>query len=158
MAPYETLYHSGPPTPDLLQHPVLSFYAKYGANFIKPNEFRDAPFDDFYSADTVFTETDGTIIHGGAVVWEHYDELFGPFQHTHDAKSFVLITDKEEEKYTLYIEDVTTFVPHGKTEGTTIPRFFIYTIRKADPGKGTDGFQICAIRNFFDKTPLQKYN
>ncbi|KZV99652.1 hypothetical protein EXIGLDRAFT_746072 [Exidia glandulosa HHB12029] len=136
------LVHYGALDASALSHPALAFYAEYAAAFAKP---------------VVHYDTDGRVIHGGKALWQALDELFSPFEHEHEPKSWVLISNSDDGTYELHVEIVSTFRLPGRDDPLTIPRFFIYTIAKADEGKGTRGLQHRVLKSFWNRGELEKY-
>ncbi|KZV91740.1 hypothetical protein EXIGLDRAFT_719045 [Exidia glandulosa HHB12029] len=152
-----TFVHYGALDEAALKHPALTFYATYSKTFGEPNFFQNVSFDQFYADDAIQYDTDGKVIRGGRAIWAGYEELYKPVGQKHDTKSWIIVSDSEKGTHEIHVEMISTFQAPGRSDTLAIPRIFIYTVGKADEGKGTFGFQHRQIKSFWDKGELEKY-
>ncbi|SMQ47988.1 unnamed protein product [Zymoseptoria tritici ST99CH_1A5] len=147
-----------PLTPEAVcSHPVLGFYAAYGQAFPKtPEEWRTVPFEDWYSADCQTIQVNGTVIDGGEQSWDFFRRLYASFPKVErEVLSFIVEEDETNQVYKLHATFTTKLFADEGRRIVEVPQSFIYTLGKADPGKGTQGLQFRELRNYYDMRTLE---
>jgi hypothetical protein len=149
---------SFPLTEDAIKsHPVLSFYSAYGQAFPKtPEQWKTVPYDDWYAEDCQTILVDGTVISGGKPSWEFFRKLYARFPKVErDVLSFIVEADDDKQLYKLHANfNTRLFADEGKRI-VEVPQSFIYTLGRADPEKGTQGFQFRELRNYYDMRTME---
>ncbi|KAK5135327.1 hypothetical protein LTR08_005431 [Meristemomyces frigidus] len=110
------------------------------------------PYDVLYAKDLEHHFTDGHVEVGGEVCWDFFRQYYGEYDFcTQDAIAWTVIVLEENQGYELWGQSVMKF--KFKSSGTehALPRFFCYTIGKADEGKGTDGLQVRKLRDYYNQ-------
>lgn len=138
-------------------HPVLQFYALYGQKFPKTKEqWETVPFEDWYAKDCQTILVDGTIISGGQESWDYFRNLYARFPKVErEVLSFIVVGDDEKHEYKLHANFNTKLFADGGKRIVEVPQSFVYTVGRADAGKGTDGFQFRELRNYYDLRTLE---
>ncbi|KAJ5159588.1 uncharacterized protein N7482_006592 [Penicillium canariense] len=154
--PHTAISFSGPLTPAILSsHPVITWYAKYAAEFVV-NKHTTAPTK-YYAREAKLVNTDNSTIHGAREIWDYYIALYGQFERcSHEMVSVTLLTDEQTGKHTLHIECITSLHLKGSQEVVPLPQSFVYEISEAEAGYGCDGLQIWEIRCYYDRGLLQR--
>lgn len=153
--PFTATIFQGPPTPSSLsEHPIFTWYARYAHDFdyAKTTTLPTR----YYSSTAEIIHPDGSSTSGGRQIWYYYITLYGQFERiSHDIISATALTDDQNGNHTLIIEVLTSLYPKGGKNKVSLPQGFVYEIRKAESGFGTDGLQIRKLRCYFDKGLLQ---
>lgn len=141
----------------ITKHPILQFYAAYAQNFPKTQEqWETVPFDDWYAEDCKTILVDSTIIRGGQKSWNYFRNLYSRFPRVErEVLSFIVVADEERKEYKLHADFNTKLHADGGSRIVEVPQSFVYTVGKADDGKGTNGFQFRELRNFYDLRTLE---
>lgn len=155
--PLTTLAFNGMPSAsDISAHAVLSWYVKYAQDFSV--NFRTTPFDRYYAADCRFYFPDGTLLQDGARMWEYLGRLYQTFPRvTREVHSFIVVHDDQAQTHVIHARITTTLYLDGEgRETVAVPQYFVYTVGKADEGKGTDGLQFRELRNFYERELIEQ--
>lgn len=130
-------------------HPALEFYAKYTKD-VKEN-FRTLDPEKYYNARCKMYLTDHSLVEGSDNLWKFVSDLYSKFPKvTRDLITLIVVSDYENETHRLHLEIITSLHAAEDAQPTKIPQSFVYTLGKADEGKGTDGFQVCELRCYYD--------
>ena len=136
--------------------PALRFYGKY-LQKIWSNDCAGLfnvtiPYDEFYAADLKHFFTDGHSEVGGPACWEFFRKYYGQYDSvTQDSIAWVVIAKGGDNGYELWGQSLMHFKFEGSEKERSVPRFFCYTIGKADEGKGTDGLQVRMLRDYYNE-------
>jgi len=140
---------SGPFNSQSRQSPALNFIEKYIAK-VDSRDLARTPSSAFYSPVAIFRDTKGDVHIGGEQIWDWLTRLFSPFEKIHHDVVDIRIVPGVEGRDMVYAEFLTHFWLRGEADEMLVPRFFVYTIGKAEPGTGTDGLQFEEVRLFWD--------
>lgn len=149
---------SFPLDPDTIKkNLVLQFYAAYGQRFPKTQEeWETVPFEDWYAKDCKTVLVDGTIIQGGQESWNYFRKLYSKFPKVErEVLSFIVVADDERHEYKLHANFNTKLHADGGSRIVELPQSFVYTLGKADPGRGTLGLHFRELRNYYDLRTLE---
>jgi hypothetical protein len=147
-----------PLTPEAIDsHAVIRFYAAYSQAFPKtPSAWETVPYDDWYAEDCQTILVDGSVISGGKASWEFFRKLYASFPKVErEVLSFFVEADDEEQVYRLHARFNTKLFADEGRRVVVVPQSFVYTLGKADVGKGTQGFQFRELRNYYDMRTME---
>lgn len=150
---------SFPLDPDFIKdHTVLQFYEAYGKSFPKTQEeWETVPFENWYSTSCKTILVDNTIIPTGQESWNYFRNLYARFPKVErEVLSFIVVGDDEKQEWKLHAEFRTKlFVGKGGEREVVVPQSFVYTVGRADEGKGTMELQFRELRNYYDLRTLE---
>ncbi|KAH8695411.1 hypothetical protein BGW36DRAFT_361108 [Talaromyces proteolyticus] len=136
-------------------NPILSWYAKYAADFA--HNKGTTPPTNYYASTATLVHTDNSTISGAQQIWDYYISLYGQFEKcSYELISAIVLNDDQSGKHTLLVQVKNLLHLEGDRGTVTVPQAFTYEIAKAEDGSGTDGLQIWQIRCYFDRGFLQK--
>lgn len=151
-----TLAFSAPLPSDIWtrEHPVLQYYGAYGKDFGQ-NHATTQP-DRYYAEDCKMFLPDLSIVEGGKHIWRYTgSELYGAFPKvTRDVLEFIVVSNDETRTHKVHIQLVTTL--HTGKGKIDVPQAFMYTVGKADEGKGTNGLQFRELKCYYDRSLIEK--
>ncbi|KAI5367402.1 Putative NTF2-like domain superfamily protein [Septoria linicola] len=153
----------------LPNHPALQFYSTYGQNFPQTDSQRDTQeFEAFYSADCKTILPNYKIIEGGQASWNFFRKLYAKFPKVErEILSLVVVSSDDgdgggNKKHSIHAELMTKLYlegqageKDGRSEVVHVPQSFVYVLGKADAGKGTLGWQIRELRNYYDLRTME---
>lgn len=145
-----------PPASAAREIPAIRFYSAYSEAFA--NHFDTTPSDKFYAASCKMHLTDGSLRTDGAEMWKFFGSLYSAFPKvTRDLLSFIVVSDDDAGTHQIHTQFVTSL--HLDASGQRkidVPQAFVYTLGKADEGKGTEGLQFVELRNYYDRSLIDK--
>lgn len=150
------------PIPDSAwtSHPALIFLANYQRDYTQ--NFHTVDPEKFYNKKCKIHYVDGTVGEGSQILWNFFDHLYGRFPKvTRDILSLIVFSNDASGTHRVHVELVTNLHCDADgekaDEGTVlVPQSFVYTIGKADPGKGCDGLQFQDLRCYYDYSLIRK--
>ena len=146
-----------PLTPESVNaHIALQFYSAYGQKFPKTEEqWQTQDFEEFYSADCKTILVDHSVLSGGAASWQYFRKLYLKYPKVErDILSIIVVSDDAAETHKIHAEFLTKL--HTAKGVVELPQSFVYTLGKADEGKGTLGLQFRELRNYYDLRTLEE--
>ncbi|KAK5123466.1 hypothetical protein LTR85_002504 [Meristemomyces frigidus] len=139
--------------------PAVRFYTTY-LQKVWSNECAGlftTPYDDFYAKDMEHVFTDGRVEIGGHACWEFFRDYYGEYKKcSQEGISWMVIAEEGKQFYEMWGQSVMKFTFKGSEVEHAVPRFFCYTIGKADEGKGTDGLQVRKLRDYYNEPLIYK--
>jgi hypothetical protein len=148
--------HSGPFSAESRKHAAFNFLEKYSA-IVDSCNLTGTPSSAFYSPVAIFRDTKGDVHIGGDVIWNGMSRLFSPFSKIHHEVVELRVLPGVNGRDVVYAEFLTHFWFRGEEYELKVPRFFVFTIGKAEEGTGTDGLQFEEVRLFWDTGVIGRF-
>lgn len=83
--------------------------------------------------------------------------LFSPFSKIHHEVVELRVVPGMNGRDVVYAEFLTHFWFRGEEDELKVPRFFVFTIGKAEEAAGTDGLQFEEVRLFWDTGVIGRF-
>jgi hypothetical protein len=138
---------------------ALRFYGTYVKAWADMATLRQTSPSRFYSDDHVAIMPDSTIISGNADLWSFMMSQYGQFFKTErECESLILLSDSDKQTHEIHVRfQMKIYVKAGdENPAAVVPQYFVYTLGKADEGAGTLGLQFRELKNYYDKSVIQR--
>jgi len=148
--------HHGPWNEHSRQSPSLRFLEEYSKT-IDSLDLSSTPSSKFYAPFAKFHDPKGGVCISGRDIWDSMKRLFTPFDRVNHELIEARVVQDGSGKDVVYAQFLTHFRLRGDEEEILAPRFFVYTVGKADGGEGMDELQLYEVRLFWDTGILGRY-